>query len=155
MWNYCRNEPNDFPANSYNANLITNPESFKYKTSITGKTSNADQKNAEKNTEQEKIKTKKNLEIIVPLKYLSSFWRTLDIPLINCKINLILTWSENCVLTDIITQVASTNAYSAIPAIQPPANAIFKIKDAKLYVPVVTLSAQDDNKFLEQLKPGF
>ena len=58
-------------------------------------------------------------------------------------------------MTDIITQVANTNAYSAIPAIQAPANAIFKIKNAKLYVPVVTLSAQDDNKFLEQLKPGF
>ena len=108
-----------------------------------------------KNTEPEKIMTKKNLEIIVPLKQLSSFWRTLDMPLITCKINLILTWSENCVLTDIITQVANPNAYSAIPAIQAPTNAILKIEDAKLYVPVVTLSAQDDNKFLEQLKPGF
>ena len=48
--NYYRNEPNDFPANSYNANPITNPESFKYKTSIRGKTSNADQKNGEKKT---------------------------------------------------------------------------------------------------------
>ena len=109
----------------------------------------------QKNTEQEKIMTKKNLEIIVPLKHLSSFWRTLDMPLITCKINLILTWSENCVLTDIITQAANPNADSAIPAIQAPKNAIFKIKDAKLYVPVVTLSAQDDNKFLEQLKSGF
>ena len=48
MRNYYRNEPNDFPANGYNANPITNPESFKYKTSIWGKTSNADQKNGEK-----------------------------------------------------------------------------------------------------------
>ena len=41
----------------------------------------------------------KNVEIMVPLKYLSNFWRTLEIPLINCEINLILTWSEKCVLS--------------------------------------------------------
>ena len=51
--------------------------SFKYKSSITGKTSNANQENG-KNTKQGNTKIKKNLEIVVPLKYLSNFWRTLD-----------------------------------------------------------------------------
>ena len=65
--------------------------------------------------------------------------------LINCEINLVLTWYENCVLTDIITQAANPNADLAIPA----------ITDTKLYLPVVTLSIEDDNKFLEQLKSRF
>ena len=43
--------------------------------------------------------TQKKTKIVVPLKHLSNFWKTLDMPLINCEINLILTWSENCVLT--------------------------------------------------------
>ena len=51
-------------------------------------------------------KTRKNLEIIVQLKYLSNFWRSLDIPLINSEASLTLTWSENCFLTDITTQTA-------------------------------------------------
>ena len=88
--NYYRDEPNDFLTNNNNANPITNSESFKYKTSITGKTSNENQENGE-NTEQENTKTKKNLETVVPLKHLSNFWRTLDMLLINCEINLILT----------------------------------------------------------------
>ena len=108
MWNYYRDEPNDFPANNYNANPVTNSESFKYKSNITGKTSNANQENDE-NTEQGNTKTKKNLEIVVPLKHLSNFWRSLDMPLINCEVSLTLTWSENCALTDIATQ-AEKNA---------------------------------------------
>ena len=79
LWNYYRDEPNGFPANNYNANLITNSESFKYKSSITGKTS----KNGG-NTEQGNTKTKKNLEIVVSLRHVSNFWGTLDMSLINC-----------------------------------------------------------------------
>ena len=75
LWNYYRDKPNDFPAKNCNANLITNSESFKYKTSVTGKTSKANQENGE-NTEQENTKTKKNIEIVVSLKHLSNFWRT-------------------------------------------------------------------------------
>ena len=77
---------------------------------------------------------------MVPLKYLSNFWRTLEMPLINSEINLILTWSANCVIvsTDIGNQ-----------------NATFKITDAKLYIPVVTLSTQDSSKLLQQLKSSF
>ena len=77
-WNW--DEPNHFPANNYNANPITNSSSSKYKTSITGKTSNSNQENGE-NNEQNNTKTKKNLNIAVPLKHLSNFWRTLDMPL--------------------------------------------------------------------------
>ena len=74
---------------------------------------------------------------MVPLKYLSKFWRTLEMPLINCEVNLILTWSSTCVTTD------SNSA------------GIFTITDTKLYVPVVTLSTQENTKFLQKLKSGF
>ena len=78
-------------------------------------------------------------------------------PLVNCKVSLTLTWSENCVLTDITTQTAraAQGDNPARPAINAPTNATFQIKDIKLYVPVATLSTEDDNKFLEQLKSGF
>ena len=132
LWNYYRDEPNDFPANN-NSNPIINSESFKYNTNITGKTLNANQENGE-TIEPENIKTKKILEIIVSLKHLSNFWRMLDMPLINSEINLILKWSENCVLTDIITRAGNPNADPAIPPINAPTNATFKIRDAKLYI---------------------
>ena len=77
---------------------------------------------------------------MVPLKYLSSFWRTLDMPLINCEVEPILNWSENCVIiyTDVANQVPT-----------------FTITETNLYVPVVTLSTQDNAKLLPQLKSGF
>ena len=98
LWQYYKDDPND---------NITQSESFKSKIKITGKTPAAG------NT--------KDVEIIVPLKYLSNFWRTLEMPLINCEVNLILTWSSTCVITN------STGAGR------------FAITDTKLYVPVVTL----------------
>ena len=69
----------------------------------------------------------KEIEIVVPLKYLSNFWRTLDMPLINCEINLILTWYENCVLADLIIQAAvdAKEDLPAKPAINAPTNATF------------------------------
>ena len=90
------------------------------------------------------------------MKHLSNFWRILDMPLINCERNLIFTWSEKPVLTDIITH-ASTAAQRnnpARPAINAQKNATFKIADTRLYGPVVTLSTENDNTFLEQLKSG-
>ena len=81
--------------------------------------------------------SKKNVEIMVPLKYLSNFWRNLDMPLTNCKINLILTWSKKCMLSNDIK--ATT----------------FAITDTKRYVLLVTLSTQDNAKLLQQLKSGF
>ena len=71
---------------------------------------------------------------MVPLKYLNKFWRTLEIPLINCEIELILDWSVNCVMINI------NNAG------QNPT-----ITETNLYVPVVTLSSQDNSKLLPQL----
>ena len=80
-------------------------------------------------------------------------------PLINCEVSLTLTWSQNCVLTDITTQaVGNVNAHPPVEArgrTDAPTNATFKITETKLYVPVVTLSTEDDNNFLEQLKSGF
>ena len=77
-------------------------------------------------------------------------------PLINCEINLVLTWSENCVLTSKVTRdaVPAQGGNPAVSRINNLTNAIFKITDTKLYVPVVTLSTKDDN-FLEQWKSGF
>ena len=163
-WNYLRNEPNNPPLNppvgnnpltfNYNADPITNFKSFKYKSSITGKTSNANEEDGE-DTEQTNTKTKKNLEIVVPLKYFSNFRRSLDMPLINCEVPLTLTWCENCVLTDITTQTArnaNPNADHPLEArerIDASTNATFQITDTKLYVPVVTLSTKGDNNFLE------
>ena len=81
-----------------------------------------------------------DIEIMVPLKYLSKFRRTLEMPLINCEIELILTWSANCVI--IYTDVANQNP-------------TFTITETNLYVPVVTLSTPDNAKLLPQLKSGF
>ena len=74
---------------------------------------------------------------------LSNFWRTLNIPLIGCEIKLILTWSKNCVLAN----MAAVN--------NPPTGLEFQIKDTKLYIPVVTLSKENDKKLLKQLKSEF
>ena len=77
---------------------------------------------------------------MVPLKYLSNFWRTLEMSLINCEIELILTWSASCV-------IVYTDVNNQIPT--------FIITETNLYVPVVTLSTQDNAKLLPQLKCGF
>ena len=79
----------------------------------------------------------KDVEILVPLKYLSNFWRTLEMPLINCEAELILTWSKDCVITN------STGEGK------------FKITEAELYIPIVTLSTEDNAKLLPQLKSRF
>ena len=114
LWQYYKDDPND---------NLENSESFKSKVKITGKTPNNG------NT--------KDAEIIVPLKYLTNFWRTLEMPLINCEVNLILTWSKDCVITN------------------SAGEGKFEITETKLYVPVVTLSTKDNEKLLQQLKPGF
>ena len=72
FWNYYRDEPNNPPANNYNADAIADSRSFKYKSIITGKTSNVNREN-NRNTEQNNEKTKRNLKIVGPLKYLSNF----------------------------------------------------------------------------------
>ena len=101
-------------------------DSFKFKTKVTGQIGN-----------NERID---NVEVMVPLKYLSNFWRTLEMPLINCEVELILTWSANCV-------IIYTNVHNQIPT--------FTITETNLHVPVVSLSTQDNAKLLPQLKAGF
>ena len=126
LWQYCK----DIPARNANNEIIifaenNTTDSCKFKAKIAGQTGNDGTK---------------DVKIMVPLKYLSNFWRSLEMPLINCVVNLILTWSSNCVL------IAT--------AIQNQA-ATFAITDTKLYVPVVTLSTQENTKFLQQLKSSF
>ena len=76
-------------------------------------------------------------------------------PLINCELSLNLSWYENCVITSKATRKAGGTAAVPIVAINNPTNAVFEIIDFKLYVPVVTLSAEEDNELLNQLKSGF
>ena len=93
LWNYYRDEPSN--------PLSPNSESFKYKTSITGNTYNigADEAGYDEN------KVGKNeTEVAIPLKHLSNFWRSLNIPPINCEVEFILTWSKNCVLAEMTTK---------------------------------------------------
>ena len=97
--------------------------------------------------------TKNDLKIVVPLKYLSNFWRSLNIPLINCEVELILTWFKNCVLIEKLTREDNCNDNTIVYEINNPENAIFQITDTTLYVPVVTLSKENDIKLSEQLKP--
>ena len=119
LWSYYKDEKSN--------PLSSNSESFKYKTSTVGKT-----------PEDNDLLT--NAKLFTPLKYLSNFWRSLNIPLINCEVELILTWSKNCVLADMTVDA------DADPAIVAPSGATFKITDTKLYVPVVTLSKENDAK---------
>ena len=124
---YYRDEPvldgnnniTDFLADNNNS------ISFKFKEELTGQTGN---------------NGRRDVEMMVPLKYLSNFWRTLEIPLISCEISLILTWLKTFFL------VADTAAN------QEPT---FTITDTKRYVPVVTLSTQDNLKQVKQLDSGF
>ena len=99
---------------------------------------------------------RKKVEIAVPLKHFSNFWKMLDIRLINCEVSLTLSWSANCVITSLEKRLV-TAAQGGNPAVydDSPINAVFKIKDCKLYVLVVILCAENDNKLLEQLKAGF
>ena len=98
---------------------------------------------------------KNDVKIVIPLKHLSNFWRILDILLISCEVELILTWSKNCVLKNKLTRDADYGADPIVCEIDNPENAIFQITDTKLYVPVVTLSKENNIKLLERLKTGF
>ena len=77
---------------------------------------------------------------MVPLKYLSNFWRTLEMPLVNCEISLHLKWSRNCI---IVACIANNQTPS------------FQKNDTKLYVPAVTLSSQENIKILKPIESGF
>ena len=87
----------------------------------------------------------KNERIAVPLEYFSNSWRSLEMPLFNCKIELKLKWTKYCVLTVAGDDNTDTNLN----------NVIFTIKDTKLFVPVVTLSANDNKKLSKPLSKEF
>ena len=142
MWNYYRDEPNSGVDGGINYSIVGS-KSFDYKANFieAGVTQNSLIKNV--------------VKIVVPLKYLSNFWKSLNIPLINCEVELILTWFKNCVLISKATKEADYDANPVVWKIDNPENAIFQIRDTKLYVPVVTLSKENDTKLLEQLKTGF
>ena len=85
----------------------------------------------------EQIEKKEGVKIIVPLKYLGNFWRSLEMPLINCKVEFSLKWYENCILSSAGTA------------------ATFAITDTKLYVPFVTLKTEDNAKLSKLLSERF
>ena len=132
LYQYKRDEPPDNIDN----NLATNTSSsFKYKVDLLG------------NPAIVNNVARRNLKIVVPLKYLSNFFRSLEMPLINCKIKLNLTWKKECVLsTDNDAAAADNDAAN---------NLVFIINNTKLYVPVVTLSKEDNKDFIDQQNKGF
>ena len=122
LYQHKRDQP---PYDIDNNLTVNNSSSFKYKVKLLG--------NPVVNNNVATL----NVKIVVPLKYLSSFFRSLEMPLINCKIKLNLTWKKECVL--------SSN----------DGKAVFIINDRKLYVPVATLSKEDNKDFIEQKNKGF
>ena len=127
LYQYKRDEPPEADAISDLA--VNTSSSFKYKANLLG--------NIDAAIPNVVRVARLNVKVVVPLKYLSNFFRSLEIPLINCKIKLNLTWKKECVL--------STDA----------GNAVFIINGTKLYVPVVTLSKEDNKDFIEQQNKGF
>ena len=123
LYQYKRDEPPE--ANAIDDLTVDNSNSFNCKVSLLGNPVVADNI------------AKRSVKVVVPLKYLSNFFRSLEMPLINCKIKLNLTWKKECVL--------STDA----------GNAVFIINDTKMYVPAVTLSKEDNKDFTEQQNKGF
>ena len=93
---------------------------------------------------------KKNVELAIPLKYLGNFWRALNIPLISCEVSLELKWNKNCAITSLQQALVLDGDDTA-----EPTGATLNITDCKLYIPVVTLSKDDEIKLLTNLKSGF
>ena len=141
LWNYYRDEPNSSTDNNNITHSILNSKSFNYKVNFISNVTNNNL-------------TKNDVKVVISLKHLSNFWKNLNIPLINCEVELVLTWFKNCVLIDKSTRDASY-ANPIAYKIDNPENATFQITDTKLYVPVVTLSKENDIKLLEKLKSGF
>ena len=115
---------------------LDNSNSFKYKTGLLGKATDADGNDRLKNT-----------KIVVPLKYLSNFFRSLGMPLINCKIHLELNWKCNWVMSDADTYAGGDNINNK--------ETKFKIASTKLYVLIATLSTKDNVNLTKQLNEGF
>ena len=129
LWDFKRDETD----NNVNVTDDNNAPSFKCKAILIGNTGNDG--------------TKKDLKIAVPLKYLSNFWRSLEMPLINCKVELSLKCIENCVLTS-----AAIGANAEATGTE---STTFEITEAKLYEPIVTLSAENNAKLSKLFGEGF
>ena len=146
LFNYYRDEPSERIIGNGDKAInisIKNSKSFDYKTNIIGNLDIGEDENDD-------------VEIAIPLKYLGNFWRSLDIPLINCEITLILSWYKEYVLVGrALRNAPDPQPNPPIAEIESPTSEKFEITDCKLYVPVVTLSAENENKLLEQLKSGF
>ena len=142
LFNYYRDEPSEIIIGAGNNAInisIRNSKYFDYKTNIIRDLDIGEDE-------------KDDVEIAIPLKHLGNFWRSLDIPLTNCEITLIFSWYKEFVL---VGRAFRAPPAAAVNRINSPIEAKFEITDCKLYVPVVTLSAENDNKLLEQIKSGF
>ena len=116
---------------------LDNSTSFKHKASLLGKSTDDDCDD----------RSLKNAKIVVPLKYLSNFFRSLEIPLINYKIYLELNWNNNCVMHGADTYAGGDNANNR--------DTTLKITSTKVYVPIVPLSTKDNVNLTKQLNEGF
>ena len=148
LYNYYRD---DLGGNTNNNNDNTvNSDTFRYKNKITGNKYNmaagAEDCTANKNG-------RNDIKLAIPLKYLGNFWRALNIPLISCKVSLEIKWNKNYVITSL--EIRKVDAGPPIVRDNAPTGATLTIDKCKLYVPVVTLSKDDEIKLLTNLKSGF
>ena len=151
LYNYYRDELSDDADDINFDNIkVVNSNTFKYKNKITGNTYNVnagvDDYDVNKNGKQE-------IELAIPLKYLGNFWRALNIPLISCEVSLELKWNKNCIITSL--EERQVDAGPPVVRDNSPTGATLAINDCKLYIPVVTLSKDDEIKLLTNLKSGF
>ena len=134
LWSYYRDKSNSTIGDNNITHSILNSKSFDYKAIF-----------MDNGVTHDNL-TKNDVKVVVPLKHLSNFWRHLDIYLINCEVELILTWFKNCLLIDKSTREGNYGANLVVYEIDNPKDATFKITDIKLFVPVVTLSKENDIK---------
>ena len=162
IYNYYRDELSDDNNNDNFANInVVNSKAFKYKNKIIGNTYNVvstipNPAGGARIINLNYIANnsgKKSTELAIPLKYLGNFWRALNIPLISCGVSLELKWNKmcnKCVITSMQREINLDGGNTDGPTDATPA-----IDDCKLYVPVVTLSKDDEIKLLTNLKSGF
>ena len=150
LYNYDRDELTNDGNDNFNNRSIVNSEAFKHKNKITGNTYNVDAAaqvyDVNKNGTQE-------IELAIPLKYLGNFWRALNIPLTSCEVSLELKSNKNCVITSL--EERQVDAGPPVVRDNAPTGATLAINDCKLYIPVVTLSKNNEIKLLTNLKSGF
>ena len=150
LYNYYRDELTNDANDNFNNRNVVNSEAFKYKNKITGNTYNVDA--AAQGYDVNKNGTQK-IELAIPLKYLGNFWRALNIPLISCEVSLELKWNKNCIITSL--EERQVDAEPLVVTDNASTGATLAINDCKLYIPVVTLSKDNEIKLLTSLKSGF